>query len=83
MIGDEGTNSYYKKWEEISKEIDPKDISVTFGKPLTEEEFKKFREEQARQGLAAPVIMQAGGKDPKDRLKEKLQTMAKERGAKK
>jgi O-succinylbenzoate synthase len=79
MIGDEATNSYYQKWEDVAKQIDPKDISVTFGKPLSEEEFKKFREEQARNGLAAPVVMQAG--EPKERLKEKLQTMAKKRGS--
>lgn len=79
-------DKYYKKWEKVAaelddeeafKNIDPKDISVTLGRPMTEEEFKAYR---ASQGMNNPPhIISATPKDPKEKLRAKLDAMTKSR----
>jgi len=82
--------SDYAKWNEFAKgfdddgnpilDIDPKDIGVTFGKPMTEAEFAAHRQAS---GLPVHVISANGPRDPKDakddakaKLREKLKAMA-------
>lgn len=81
--------SDYAKWDAFAKgfdddgnpilDIDPKDIGVTFGKPMTEAEFAAHRKTS---GLPVHVISANGSGDPKDpkdakaKLREKLKAMA-------
>jgi hypothetical protein len=66
--------------------VNPKDIGVTFGKPMTEEEFLEHRKNNP--GQAPPHILKAEQKSksepiniisPKKKLQEKLDAMARER----
>ena len=85
---------YYAKWAKIIKDletgeftpesIDPRDISVQFGQPLTEEQFKNrtvggqpVRVIKPNE-LAAP----ADGADARAALKAKIDAMAKSRSGK-
>lgn len=82
--------SDYAKWNEFAKgfdddgnpmfDIDPKDIGVTFGKPMTEAEFAAHRQTS---GLPVHVIQATPTKnadDPQAKLREKLKAMAANRG---
>jgi len=81
----------YKKWDDLARTIqddgsiapiiDPKDISVTFGKPMTEAEFLAHRAQSGLGGPPPTVIRanQQDPKDPKDKLRTKLQAMAQSR----
>ena len=80
--------SDYAKWNEFAKgfdddgnpilDIDPKDIGVTFGKPMTEAEFAAHRKTS---GLPVHVIQGTPkNADPQTKLREKLKTMAANRG---
>lgn len=64
-------NQHYDKWSQFCNEhdddgnvkkpkLDPKDISVSFGKPLTEEEFKNRHKNAYKTG--AGVVRAAGQK---------------------
>jgi hypothetical protein len=90
-----------KKWDDIMKEhdeeerleqimkgiINPKDIGVTFGKPMTEAEFLEHRKNNPGEG--PPHIIQAGqrkmsepiniSENPKKKLQEKLDAMKSKR----
>ena len=85
---------YYAKWAKIIKDletgeftpesVDPRDISVQFGQPLTEEQFKNrtvggqpVRVIKPNE-LAAPAV----GADPRAALKAKIDAMAKSRSGK-
>lgn len=88
----------YSKWDAIARTIqddgtiapviDPKDISVTFGKPMTEAEFLAHR---ASQGLPPTVIRptseacraKATSETSKDKLRTKIQAMSQSRTAQK
>lgn len=79
----------YDEEERLEKIINPKDIGVTFGKPMTEEEFLAHRKNSP--GEAPPHIIKAGQKktaepinineNPKKKLQEKLDAMKNKRGA--
>lgn len=84
-----------KKWDDIMKEYDeeerleqllsksinPKDIGVTFGKPMTEEEFLAHRKNNP--GEAPPHIIKANSEpiNIKKKLQEKIEAMKNKRGA--
>lgn len=88
---------YYAKWAKIIKDletgeftpesIDPRDISVQFGQPLTEEQFKNrtvggqpVRVIKPNElAAAAPAPTDA---DPRAALKAKIDAMAKSRSGK-
>ena len=97
---------YYAKWAKIIKDletgeftpesIDPRDISVQFGQPLTEEQFKNrtvggqpVRVIKPNE-LAAPAAAERTvgdaertvGNDPRAALKAKIDAMAKSRSGK-
>jgi hypothetical protein len=77
---------YYAKWAKIMKDletgefapdsIDPRDVSVQFGKPMTEEEFKN----RTVGGQPVHVIK---APDPRQSLKAKIDAMAKARSGNK
>jgi hypothetical protein len=84
---------YYAKWAKIMKDletgefapdsIDPRDVSVQFGKPMTEEEFKnRTVGGQPVHVIKAPDTRQ-GAPDPKQSLKAKIDAMAKARSGNK
>jgi len=75
-----------ERLEHLMKSINPKDIGVTFGKPMTEAEFLEHRKNTGE----TPHIIKAGPKnksepiqindpDPKKKLREKLDAMARDR----
>jgi hypothetical protein len=93
-------SAYYKKWENIAKDIDesddetkserftfdprainPKDIGVTFGKPMTAAEFEEHRRSQGNRPVEVLSTSSSTTPidDPRAKLKSKLTEMAKSR----
>ena len=89
---------YYAKWAKIMKDLetgefvpeslDPRDVSVQFGQPLTEEQFKnrtvggqpvRVIKPTAAGGDAERTV---GDADPRAALKAKIDAMAKSRSGK-
>jgi len=96
---------YYAKWAKIIKDLetgefvpeslDPRDVSVQFGQPLTEEQFKnrtvggqpvRVIKPTAAGGDAERTVGDAertvGDADPRAALKAKIDAMAKSRSGK-
>lgn len=94
---------YYAKWAKIIKDletgeftpesIDPRDISVQFGQPLTEEQFKNRTVGGQPVRVIKPNELAAAadgvgdaertvGNDPRAALKAKIDAMAKSRSGK-
>ena len=71
----------YDEEERLEKIINPKDIGVTFGKPMTEEEFLAHRKNSS--GEAPPHIIKANSEpiNIKKKLHEKIDAMKNKRGA--
>lgn len=82
----------YDKWDAIARTIqddgtiapviDPKDISVTFGKPMTEAEFLAHRASQGLNG-PPPTVIRPTSETSKDKLRTKIQAMSQSRTAQK
>ena len=94
---------YYAKWAKIINDletgeftpesIDPRDISVQFGQPLTEEQFKNrtvggqpvrvIKPKELAAAAPAPTDAERTvGNDPRAALKAKIDAMAKSRSGK-
>ena len=84
---------YYAKWAKIIKDletgeftpesIDPRDISVQFGQPLTEEQFKnRTVGGQPVRVIKPNELAAATDADPRAALKAKIDAMAKSRSGK-
>ena len=84
---------YYAKWAKIIKDLetgeftpeslDPRDISVQFGQPLTEEQFKnRTVGGQPVRVIKPNELAAATDGDPRAALKAKIDAMAKSRSGK-
>jgi len=83
---------YYAKWAKIMKDLetgefapgslDPRDVSVQFGQPLTEEQFRNRTVGGQPVRVIKPSELAAPVDDARAALKAKIDAMAKSRAGK-